>query len=444
MTTPRLQSTTKLVQVAGEELCGSDIAVLGLPEELRRQHENYSNRSANPALKQALALQDANATTTGANGAKTTSATTTHTDKPIIWGPNTPQSTIDNYQRNLTMERDLHFNVDAKSLILSRLMHEANQQAEELAKLAEEMVSLRDENQTLSAQATALGLSISQTRVVHANRRIDLQHRQKEAADRSTHTDNIEDKYHNQLEGIGAGILEMQLKRKNMLQKTKALNDLMTRYPWLPGKKNWSTKMEQAIRIQMMYIERMKEANKEVVDLEERVQRTERVINMMETKLYTISSTDESTLASMHPRVKYRIRDLQEQVMEASDRERALTMVLHGEDGHIVYTGLDKHGIPFDGSSLGSGGRIGGGSGGGGARVKRGPDPGPDGADGADGPDGSGNGGSTASVQQLKRRVATLETQMISNARGFAQELSTVKLDLMQAQLGGDSDSDDE
>jgi len=37
-----------------------------------------------------------------------------------------------------------------------------------------------------------------------------------------------------------------------------------------------------------------------------------------------------------------------------------------------------------------------------------------------------------------------LETQMISNARGFAQELSTVKLDLMQAQMGGDSDSDDE
>ena len=438
--TTRLQSTTKLVQVAGEELCGSDIAVLGLPEELRRQHENYSNRSANPALKHALALQDAsNATTTGSNGAKTTSTTTTLTDKPIIWGPNTPQSTIDNYQRNLTMERDLHFNVDAKSLILSRLMHEANQQAEELAKLAEEMVSLRDENQTLNAQATALGLSISQTRVVHANRRIDLQHRQKEAADRSTHTDNIEDKYHNQLEGIGAGILEMQLKRKNMLQKTKTLNDLMTRYPWLPGKKDWSTKMEQAIRIQMMYIERMKEANKEVVDLEERVQRTERVIHMMETKLYTISSTDESVLASMHPRVKYRIRDLQEQVMEASDRERALTMVLHGEDGHIVYTGLDKHGIPFDGSSLGSGGRVGRGSGGGSARMKRenpGPDPGPDG--------GGMGGGSTASVQQLKKRVATLETQMISNARGFAQELSTVKLDLMQAQMGGDSDSDDE
>ena len=110
--------------------------------------------------------------------------------------------------------------------------------------------------------------------------------------------------------------------------------------------------------------------------------------------MYGASSSDEST-TSMHPRMKYRIRDLNEQVMAASDRERALHMVLNGED---------------DGQS---------------AVVGEGND-------------------ANASMSELQKRVDVLQEQMISNAKSFAMDLSTAKLNLMQAQLGGGDSSDDE
>ncbi len=374
--TGKLTTTSKFIHVAGND--DISLTVLGLPQSIQSSIKQYDLRTA--SIQQS----------------------TTPISKPICFGPDTPLSIVENYKRSLTMEQDLNANVDSKSLILSRLMHEANEQAEELARLSEELVSLRDENKTLNQNVAVLNQALSEQTVVLTNRSESLKMRQKEAAKAAKNANSINEQHHLQLEGVGAGILELQLKRKQMFAKVDEFKRILLKYPLLPSKSNWAEKMEKAIRIQMLYVERMKKENVQMNAFKERMERNERVIQMMEKKLYSSTGFGGHDSASMHPRVKYRIRDLQEQVMQASDRNQALHIVLNNDMNANTISEL-MHTAKND-------------------------------TEGRD---------SDTNIEKFQRRVETLQKQMIDNARSFAQDLSRAKLNLMQAQIGRESDSDD-
>ena len=81
----------------------------------------------------------------------------------------------------------------------------------------------------------------------------------------------------------------------------------------------------------------MTKENESVPGLKERVQRNERVIDKLERRLYSCSQQALAIASAgegkdINPRTKYRIRDLQQQIMDATDRNTALHRVLSGED----------------------------------------------------------------------------------------------------------------
>ena len=390
-----LVCSSKLIQVAGADPIS--LTILGLPKSIREQTERYN----------------ANANGNYSNG-----------EEPLVlttW----PKAMVNSIRADESMEKALHRNLDSKSIILSRLMHEANEQAKELATTAEEMSSLRNENKAFAAQVAHLQGMHADTRKVHTSRKEDMKLRQKEAADAAKVARGSEEKHTAQIKGLQAGIVEAQIKQKEMLREAQKLNQLIRDNPALPRRTAWGKRMEGAIRVQQLYIERMKKENAEIESLSERAERTERIILLLEKKLYAANSGDESTIA-MHPRVKYRIRDLQEQVVAAADRERALHMVFSGEDDGLVQK--MNRSVLLDGKPLAS-------------KIEEGTEA------------ESGDDLAAAlhamppnkSVVAYKTRCKTLQEQLINNAKSFAGELSKVKLDLMQAELGGsDSDEDED
>ena len=106
--------------------------------------------------------------------------------------------------------------------------------------------------------------------------------------------------------------------------------------------------------------------------------------------------------------------------MDATDRNTALHRVLSGED--------DGKPIPLEKMK----------------KIEPGPSPAGD-SDKSGGdppPDGGKGGGSDAK----DARIQALEEQLVENAKEFAAQISKLKLDIMQAEMGGgggDSDEDD-
>jgi len=399
-----LAASSKLIAVAGAETIS--LTVLGLPNKVRAEVENYENNSSSQSIHQ-----------------------------PINLATGFSEYEIRSIRANEKMLRSLHQNLDSKTLILSRLMHEANEQAKELAKSAEEMVVVKSMNESLGVEIEALCVEHSKIRTVHTSRTEDMQNRQEEAAEHVKMASNQDEKHAAQIEGLQAAIVELQIKQKEMIHKIKQLNQIIREAPAMSsttGKKvTYMKKMEGAIRVQMMYIERMRKENEDILVLKERAERNERVIAMMEKKLYSANSGDESTIA-MNPRVKYRIRDLHDQIMEASDRERALHMVLTGEedDGLLLLQAGEKSNAKSEAKS-GSGDD-------GGSRGETEPPP----KKSTDDKPAKNSSTSSKSVEALKTRCVMLRKQLVGNAKSFAGELSKVKLDLMQAEVGGGSDDD--
>ena len=400
-----LVASSTLIQVAGADPIS--LTILGLPKSIRDQHDKYDNKNNN-----------------NKNNKNNNDLNFIH--PPLIltsW----PKQRIQEIRADEVMEQELHRNLDSKTIILSRLMHEANEQAKEIATNAEDISSIRSENLSIEKQLIHLQNVVGDTRKIHVSRKEEMKIRQKEAAEQAKIASGQEEQSLAKIKGLQAGIVELQIKQKEMLVECQKLNRLIQENPNKPRRNAWAKRMEAAIRVQQLYITRMKQENNEIINLQERAERTERIILMMEKKLYAANSQDEKTIA-MHPRVKYRIRDLQEQVMEAADRERALHMVLSGEDDGLAKK-MNRSKL-LDGENTKIEKKNG--------EQKQQWDNFQKGSDSGGG--GGGDGGKSAEVWQL--RCTKLQEQLITNAKSFAGELSKVKLDLMQAQLGGGSDSD--
>ena len=132
----------------------------------------------------------------------------------------------------------------------------------------------------------------------------------------------------------------------------------------------------------------------------------------------------------INPRTKYRIRDLQQQILDATDRQTALHRVLSGEDdGKPIPMAempppkkQEEEGAvgapPKDGVVLGEAKKVG---------------------------EGGKAPSAAAAVKGAKdARIQALQEQLVANAKGFAAQISKLKLDIMQAEMGGGGGSDDD
>ena len=173
-----------------------------------------------------------------------------------------------------------------------------------------------------------LRTSAKSVRQMGATRLEDMRKRQQEAAVAIRAAKSTEQKQLAQIKGLEAAIVEEQLKQKDALRKAAQLKREVEQYAVRPGRRHWADRSERAIRVQQLFIERLTKENESVPGLKERVQRNERVIDKLERRLSRAVSKPGRKRGEgkdINPRTKYRIRDLQQQIMDATDRTRLYT-----------------------------------------------------------------------------------------------------------------------
>ncbi len=320
------------------------------------------------------------------------------------------------------MEKILLKDLDGKAVVIQRLMTEANDHASTLAKHAELISSLTTSNKAFQAEVDVLREAIKNTRQMGTTRIEDMRKRQQEAAVAIQAAKSTEQKQLAQIKGIMAAIVEEQLKQKDALRKAAKLKQEVEQFVVRPGRRHWAERSERAIRVQQLFIERLTKENESIPGLQQRVQRMERVIAKLEKRLYSCGQQELAVAAAgqgqdINPRTKYRIRDLQQQILDATDRQTALHRVLSGEDdGKPIPMGETKEKWAEDEKDKAA--PVGGGA----------PSPSP-------------------SVKGAKdARIQALQEQLVANAKEFAAQISKLKLDIMQAEMGGggEGDSDDD
>ena len=301
------------------------------------------------------------------------------------------------YEQDRYMERIMQKDLDSKAVVIQRLMQEANEHASNLAKHAELISSLRTSNKAIESEIEALQTSVKNTRKMGSTRIEDMRKRQQEAIIAVKAAQSKEAKMLEQIKGLSAAIVEEQLKQKEALKNAAKLKREVEEYSVRPGRRHWAEKSGRAIDVQQQFIERLKKENASIPGMAERARRNERVIAKLEKKLYSCSQ--EAIMVEgdekINPRTKYRIRDLQQQIMDAKDRHTALEKVLNGE------TSTESAPASEEGAA------------------------------------GTGSEAKDA-------RIKALEEQLVQNAKEFAAQISKLKLDIMNAEMGGGDDDDDD
>jgi hypothetical protein len=280
-----------------------------------------------------------------------------------------------------------------------------------------------------------LRAAIKNIRQMGTTRIEDMRQRQQEAAVAIKAAKSTEQKQLAQIKGLMAAIVEEQLKQKDALRKATQLKREVEQFAVRPGRRHWADRSERAIRVQQLFIERLTKENESIPGWKERAQRMERVIAKLEKRLYSCGQQALAVAAGgqgqdINPRTKYRIRDLQQQILDATDRQTALHRVLSGEDdGKPIPMAempppkkQEEEGAvgapPKDGVVLGEAKKVG---------------------------EGGKAPSAAAAVKGAKdARIQALQEQLVANAKGFAAQISKLKLDIMQAEMGGGGGSDDD
>ena len=143
-----LVASSTLIQVAGADPIS--LTILGLPKSIRDQHDKYDNKN---------------------NNNKNNKNNDLNFIHPPLILTSWPKQRIQEIRADEVMEQELHRNLDSKTIILSRLMHEANEQAKEIATNAEDISSIRSENLSIEKQLIHLQNVVGDTRKIHVSRK---------------------------------------------------------------------------------------------------------------------------------------------------------------------------------------------------------------------------------------------------------------------------------